>query len=189
MRTLRVCALLSFSACVAGLAGCGQQPELINADRLSLVKSIAVLPFEDGPGYTAKNSGTAVTGFITTRLVSSNRYRLVERSKLKSIIDEKDMQLSDLTNPQTAARIGKLLGVQAVIVGNVAQYDMDKTTVYVHVIPVVSKEYKVGASIRVVDVANGEIIYAHSASGVSGNNFTQAGRQAAQKLLDPLLQS
>ncbi len=82
-----------------------------------------------------------------------------------------------------------MLGVQGVILGSVSQYDMDKTTVYVHVIPIVSKDYKIGATLRLIDVSNGEIIYAHSACGSSGSDFTQAGRQAAQKLLDPLLSS
>jgi len=180
---------VSVLLCQMGLIGCAEQPALMNAERLSGVKTLAVLPFEDAPGSYGRNSGTAVCGFITSEMVMQNRYRLVERSKLRSLLDEQDLQVSDLTNPQTAARVGKLLGVQAVIVGSVSQYDMDKTTVYVHVVPIVSKDYKVGASVRMIDVTNGQIIYAHSACGNSGNNFTEAGKQAAQKLLAPLLRS
>ena len=169
------------------LAGCAvEQPEIINREQLSKVHSLAVLPFEDAPGLQGNNSGTAVAGFITTELARDKSYRIVERSKLKTVLGEKDLQATDFVNSETAVRVGKMLGVEGVMVGSVSQYDMDKTTVYVHVVPVVSRDYKVGASIRIIDVSNGEIIYAHSASGKSANNFTEAGRQAARKLLGPI---
>jgi curli biogenesis system outer membrane secretion channel CsgG len=132
-------------------------------------------------------SGTAVCGFVTSELSKSRAFRIVERSRLKSIMDEQNLQTADLVDTDTAVRVGKMLGVHAVMVGSVCQYDMDKTTVYVHVVPIVSKDYKVGATIRMIDVRNGEIIYAHSASGGSGANFTDAGKLAAQSLLRPLL--
>jgi curli biogenesis system outer membrane secretion channel CsgG len=146
-----------------------------------------VLPFEDAPGMYGVRSGTAVCGFVTGELARSRTFRIVERSKLKTIMNEQDLQGADLVDADTAVKIGKMLGVQAVIVGSVCQYEMDKTTVYIHVIPIVKKDYSVGASIRMIDVGNGEIIYAHSASGASPANFAEAGKLAAKKLLDPLV--
>ena len=168
------------------LAGCVEQPELMNAERLSGVKHLAVLPFEDGPGMRGRNSGTAVSGFVTGELAKCGKYRLLERSKLRSLINEHDLQSSGLLDQEAAVKVGKLLGADAVIVGSVTQYEMDKTQVYIHIVPIVSKEYTVGASIRMLDVENGEVIYAHSASGKSGNSFTEAGKQAAQRLFAPL---
>ena len=176
-----------FLVCQAALTSCAEQPELIDVQRVTAVNNVAVLPFEDAPGAYGERSGTAVSGFVTSELAASNKFRILERSRLKAAIDEKDLQASDLVDPQTAVQVGKMLGVQAVIVGTVTQYDMDKTTVYVHVLPMVTKDYKIGATVRMIDVGSGEVIYAHCASGSSGQDFTQAGQQAAQKLLMPLV--
>ena len=79
--------------------------------------------------------------------------------------------------------------MEAVITGSVSQYDKDKTVVYVYVVPIVGWSYKVGATLRMIDASNGDIVYAHSASGSSGNNYTEAGQEAVKKLLGPLLTS
>ena len=179
--------LLLLAVCQSALIGCVEQPELINQQRLTHVSSVAVMPFEDAPSAYGRNSGTAVCGFITSELAMHKKYRVVERSRLKTVLNEQDLQSTSLMSADTAADIGKLLGVQAVILGSVSQYDMDKTTVYIHVVPVVSKDYKVGATVRMIDVTTGEIIYAHSACGQSGAHFTEAGKFAAQQLLAPLL--
>jgi len=172
--------------CVAGFIGCAPQAEVINLERLAEVKRLAVLPFEDGPGFRAKNSGNAVTGFITAEMAKYRKYQLLERSRLKTVIDEQDLQTTDLVDEQTAIKVGKMLGVDGVVLGTVSEYEMDKTTVYVYVVPVVSREYRVGATVRIIDVKNGEVIYAHSASASSAKNFTEAGKTAAKSLLAAL---
>ncbi len=171
---------------VLAVGGCAAQPEVINAEEISRVNTVAVLPFGDAPGYNGQNSGQAVSGFVTSELVAWGRYKIAERSRLRSVVSEQDLQDAQLTDADAAKRIGKLLGVDAIIVGSASQYDMDKTQVYIHVVPIVSKDYKVGISLRMIDTVNGQIIYAHSASGQSGNNFTEAGQRAAKLLLEPI---
>ncbi len=184
---LKTCFFLSILLFHAILGGCAAPPDLINQERLVGIKSVAVLPFEDAPGAYGRRSGTAVCGFITGELARSKRFRIVERSRLKSIMNEQNLQAADLVDEDTAVKVGRMLGVHGVLVGSVSQYDMDKTTVYVYVVPVVSKDYKVGATVRLIDVSNGEVIYANSACGSSGNNFTEAGKQAAQNMLAALV--
>ena len=186
MRLSAKAAVFLFAACPLMVSSCAEEPEMMNTERLSLVKRLAVLPFQDGPGTYAQNSGNAVTGFVTSELAKCDKYRVLERSRLKTVIDEQDLQVSGIMDQDTAIKVGKVLGADAVVLGSVTQYDMDKTQVYVHVIPIVSREYNVGAAIRMIDVNTGEVIYAHSASGKSGSSFTEAGKQAAQRLLVPL---
>jgi curli biogenesis system outer membrane secretion channel CsgG len=176
-------------AALGAMAGCGEDgsPQVIDMDRVPAITRLAVLPFEDGPGVHGRNSGRAVSGFVTAELAKHPRYRIVERSRLKSVMDEQDLQAADFADARTAAKVGRLLGADGVILGTVSQYDMDKTTVYVHIVPVVSKDYKVGASVRMIDVTNGQVVYAHSACGSSSRHFTEAGRQAARRLLAPLV--
>jgi len=170
-----------------GVSSCGPEADLIDHDRLANVTSVAILPFEDAPGRYSRQSGSAAYGFVTSELAKSKRFRIVERSKLTAIMDEQQLQAADMIDEQTAMKIGRMLGVHAVILGTVSEYEMDKTTVYVHCVPIVAKEYKIGATVRLIDVSNGEIIYAHSASGKSGGSFTEAGKLAAQNLIAPLV--
>jgi len=153
--SMKILALL-LGACQLLALGCAEQPEMINAMRVGQVERLAVLPFEDGPGMNGRQSGSAVTGLLTSELARNGKYRVLERSKLKSVIDEQDLQRSGMVDQATAVKMGKMLGVDAVILGSVTQYEMDKTQVYVHMIPIVSKDYTVGAAIRMLDVENGE---------------------------------
>ena len=175
------------AAAVALTSGCGPEPDLLVKSRLGDVTLVAVLPFEDAPGPYGQHSGQATSGFVTSELTRGRRFRLVERSKLTAVMNEQQLQVAEVVDTDTAVKIGRMLGVHAVIVGSVSQYDMDKTTVYIHVVPIVSKEYKIGATIRMIDVTNGEVIYAHSACGSSGSDFTEAGRLAARQLIAPLV--
>jgi curli biogenesis system outer membrane secretion channel CsgG len=169
------------------LAGCATAPEVMNLERCAHVSRVAVLPFTDGPGSAGLNSGNAVAGLVVERLAQAGKYRLVERGKLRAILDEQDLQATDLVDPATAAQIGKLAGVDAVITGSVSEYDKEKTVVYIYVVPVISWRYTAGATVRLVDVENADVIYAHSASVASGKNYTEAGQQAVARLLEPLL--
>lgn len=168
------------------VSGCASPDVTIDVQRCSRIQRLAILPLTDGPGLRAKNSGNAVAGFVLDKLTRSGRFRVIERSKLKAIMDEADMQAADFIDPDTAAKIGKLAGVDAVVTGSVSQYDYEKTVVHIYIIPIVSRTYRVGMSVRIIDVDGGAIIYANSASGSSGSNYTQAGRRAADKLFDPL---
>lgn len=160
---------------------------VIDTGRIAQIRRVAVLPFADGPGANAVNLGNAVAGLVVDRLSRSDRFRVIERSQLKSIMDELDMKASDMIDPATAAKVGKLAGVEAVIMGSVSQYDFDKTVVYIYIIPVVSWSYRVGASVRIIDVNGGDVIFAHSASGSSSADYTNAGVRAVDKLLAPLV--
>ena len=57
--------LLSLSVGLTVVGGCNPQPESINVERVAEITSIAILPFEDAPGVHGRNSGKAVSGFVT----------------------------------------------------------------------------------------------------------------------------
>jgi curli biogenesis system outer membrane secretion channel CsgG len=178
--------LLFAPLAIVGPLGCADQDLVMDVQRCSEVQRLAVLPFADGPGPSGLNSGSAVAGFVLDCLVQGGRYQLVERSRLKAIMDERELQAADLIDPATAAEVGKAAGVDAVITGSVSQYDSDKTVVYIHIIPVITRSYRVGATVRIIDVNDGMIIYANSESGSSGSNYTEAGKKAIDKAFKPL---
>ena len=63
-----------------------------------------------------------VTESLTTKLGESEFFKVVERSRLDQVVGEIRRGLSDLVDPKTAAEAGRLLGVKAVVVGQVVAY-------------------------------------------------------------------
>lgn len=46
-------------------------------------------------------------------------FEIVERSSLNNVLDEQKLQISGLTDPATAAKVGKILGIDAIVLGTV----------------------------------------------------------------------
>jgi len=83
--------------------------------------SVAVLPnFNNGSvvnhaDYDALGKGIA--DVLITELAANPTIRVVERDKIQQLIDEQNLGASGRVDKETAAKIGKLLGVHHVIVG------------------------------------------------------------------------
>jgi curli biogenesis system outer membrane secretion channel CsgG len=81
---------------------------------------IAVMNFtESGHGYWSGNVGSATEGWFVDELVNTKKYRVMERAELEKILNEQGFQLSGAVDARTAAKAGKMLGVQLLIFGNI----------------------------------------------------------------------
>lgn len=69
--------------------------------------------------------GKGITDMLVTKLVKDGTYSLVERKILDQIMAEQNFSNSDRANPLTAAKIGKVLGINAIIVGSITQFGFD----------------------------------------------------------------
>src|SRR5580704_1553530 len=66
--------------------------------------------------------GKGISDLLVTYLVKDGSYSVIERKALDKILTEQNFSNSDRANPTSAAKIGKLLGVDAIIVGSVTQF-------------------------------------------------------------------
>ena len=66
--------------------------------------------------------GRGVTDLLVTFLVKDGSYSVIERKALDKIMTEQNFSNSDRANPTSAAKLGKLLGVDAIIVGSITQF-------------------------------------------------------------------
>lgn len=69
--------------------------------------------------------GKGISDMLIDRLVNDGTYRLVERNEIDKIINEQNFSNSNRADPGTAAKIGKILGVEEVIVGDITQFGRD----------------------------------------------------------------
>jgi hypothetical protein len=70
-------------------------------------------------------SAKEITSLLTTELVNTNRFRVVERARIQEIIDEQGFQETQAVSAQ-AVKIGRLLGIHKIITG---EYSDSHTTI------------------------------------------------------------
>jgi curli biogenesis system outer membrane secretion channel CsgG len=180
--------LMGMLFCILIPAGAAQQKK----------KRVAVLNFEYGTVQTAVSSifgtnvdvGRGISDLLVQQLVTDAKYSVIERNAIDKILNEQNFANSDRADAATAAKIGKILGVDAVIMGSITQFgrdDQNKTygggvsTLSKYGIGGVQKrEAKavVGITARMVDTTTGEILAAVTGTGESkrkGTSLVGAG--------------
>jgi curli biogenesis system outer membrane secretion channel CsgG len=96
-------------------------------------KRVAVFDFDYGTvhNYIASIFGTdvdvgkGVADLLVTYLIKDGTYSVIERKSLDKILAEQNFSNSDRANATSAAKIGKLLGVDAILVGSITQFGND----------------------------------------------------------------
>jgi curli biogenesis system outer membrane secretion channel CsgG len=69
--------------------------------------------------------GQGITDMLVTMLVKDGTYSVIERKALDAVLAEQNFSNSDRANPASAAKLGKVLGVDAIIVGSITQFGND----------------------------------------------------------------
>jgi curli biogenesis system outer membrane secretion channel CsgG len=98
-------------------------------------KRIAVLDFDSAAVQggmtsvffqtTAPNTGKAAADLVVTRLVQAGEVSVIERAALDKLLAEQNLSNSDRTDALTAARIGRVLGVDGIVLGTITKWDYD----------------------------------------------------------------
>lgn len=92
-------------------------------------KRVAIMNFDFGTVHRWWSGdwdiGKGISDMLVTKLVKEGTYSVVERKMLDQILAEQNFSNSDRANPMTAAKIGKILGVNAIIVGSVTEFGFD----------------------------------------------------------------
>ncbi len=86
-------------------------------------KKLAVLEFVGTD--KAPESGRAVASMLIARLAPTGYYQLIERAQIQSVIRELKFATTDYVDPSNASKIGKLLGADYMLVGEVTAYEVE----------------------------------------------------------------
>jgi curli biogenesis system outer membrane secretion channel CsgG len=155
-------------------------------------KRIAVLNFDYGTVQSSvaaifgsnQDVGKGISDLLIQRLVQDGTYSVIERNEVDKILNEQNFSNSDRADSSTAAKIGRVLGVDAVIMGSITQFGRDDKSTGIGgggyglgrfgLGGVQRKKAKavVGISARLVDTSTGEILAAVTGSGESTRSGT-----------------
>jgi len=155
-------------------------------------KRVAVLDFEYGTvrSYVAEiwgsdqDVGKGISDLLVQKLVQDGKYSVIERKALDKILAEQNFSNSDRADPTSAAKIGKMLGVDAIIIGSITKFGRDDKSKTIGGLGAVTGRFGVGGvqkreakavcgiSARMVDTTTGEILAAVTGNGESKRSGT-----------------
>jgi len=115
------------------------------------------------------SSSVELQGYMITELFNSNRFRIIERTRIDDVIKEQNFQVSNLSSREIE-RLGKILGVRLIITGELS-YNWSG-----------SKEY-LNANVRLIDVQTGFIeVAVTSSTSRSTSPGVEEGSQALKRI-------
>ncbi len=139
-------------------------------DLQGLKKRLAVVDFEDRSGW-GHNIGTGLADMLVTELVKSGKFMVIERQELSKILEEQGLGLSGAVTPQSAAQVGKLLGVELMVMGSVSEFGEKKSGLGGGIGKLgiggklTKRQARAVVDVRLVNTNTGEIVLAESAEG------------------------
>lgn len=104
-----------------------------------------------------------IVNMLTTALSKDNYFTVVEYHAIERVMAEHQLQLSDIIDPRTAVRVGKLLGSQAIVKSDVVDQKVQLINAGLGILAVCS----VTITSEVLDARTGKTILAISEVGRS----------------------
>lgn len=155
-------------------SGCSTAPSVnLKVNCLKSIERVCVFDFSDAPGADAGYSGRVVANVIAQECLLIEGWTLVEREHMQKIIAEQDMHSAGMIDPASAAEIGKLLGADGIIIGEVVQYRIGSIP-FIFFFALDKDVYRVEFSFHLVNVETGEVCVAARAARESVGSFDQA---------------
>ena len=178
-------------AILLALAGIVERPAAAQAATTRRPR-IAVLDFDYATVMTNSAAifgsdvdiGKGITDLLVTDLVKDGTYSIIERKALDKIMAEQNFSNSQRADPTSAARLGKLLGVDAIIVGSITEFGNETKKQNIgggggnwHGYGVggfghSNSKANVGVNARIVNVDTGEILGVAEGVGQSSRSST-----------------
>ncbi|NOZ62261.1 MAG: hypothetical protein GXO74_11315 [Calditrichaeota bacterium] len=125
---------------------------------------VAVFAFEESNSQ-AQGLGKTLSEMLTTALIQKQKFTVMERTQLEKILQEQSLSQTGVIDTEVALKVGRLAGLQAVILGNVSRLNR-----------------RIEADVRLIDVETGKALGAANGKVDDVENV----RDLAKRLADDL---
>ena len=119
------------------------------------------------------NAGKAAHEYILQRLFESHKMDIMDRTMFEAQLAEENLNITGLIHHDTAQKIGKILGVDYIIYGNVNDVTLSEVGTQVGIGGVTICTVKSHIIARIMNVETGEIISAAKGEGKSKSSFVK----------------
>jgi curli biogenesis system outer membrane secretion channel CsgG len=113
-----------------------------------------------------------MTEMLTTALTKTDKFIVLERAALEKVTGEQDLGAGGRVNAETAPQIGKIIGAQAIITGDITEFSYAQSGVggNFNVLRGFGAKLdrvnaQVAVDIRVIDAVTGQVITSHRSQG------------------------
>jgi curli biogenesis system outer membrane secretion channel CsgG len=107
--------------------------------------------------------GSLFANVMVSRLARTDTYDVVERERMKALIDEQNLTQDERFRQEKVTRIGQLLGADSVLFGYLTNFSRKKSNKFLY------NEYsaEIGFSVRLVDISSGKVLKSEEITYVS----------------------
>ena len=139
----------------------------IHADKLM---RLAVIEFQSGSGVS-KSLAKDISELMYTELVNTGYFTVIERSQMKSVLKEHELQLTGIMgDTKDAVEFGKLLQANKILTGRVTK---------------IGKKYLIIT--RIIDIEKGEVEFAEKVESPSKDGLIKQTSALVKKLSERIL--
>src|SRR5436190_1257619 len=169
-----VCAVICLALLAVGPVAASDKPSI----------GVAEFKNDTAAAWWYGGAGNDLSGMLTNELAGTEKFRVVERSKLEHVLSEQDLGASGRVSKSSAAKIGKLTGAQYLVMGTVSAFTENASGGGggigfrgIHV-GGSKKDAYMAIDLRVVDTETGEVAFTRtvearaSSYGISGSGYT-----------------
>jgi len=170
--------MVAIFACAAFVAGCGtaSKPFASRSLKADQGRKMALLSFDNLS--KTQGAGKSMENMILTEFLKSSPVTIVDPGEVAAALSEERVRLATSIPRETIMNLGKKLGVDLFMVGIVHEYEMQMAsgTGGSGQIPVIA------ITLRIVDAASGDIVWAINASRTGNDKETVFGIGKIQSL-------
>src|SRR6266404_4219314 len=110
---------------------------LVSVSHAQQKKRVAVMNFDYSTVHSTvlsiwgadQDIGKGIADLLVDKLVNDGQYSVIERKALDKILAEQNFSNSDRADPSSAAKLGRILGVDAILMGSITQFGRDDSHV------------------------------------------------------------
>ena len=168
LKKIFVIMLLSFSFCVPVSA------EIVENSKIAIMDlgtHEGAVPFD----INIFNAGKAASEYLIQHLVQYGKFNVMDRTLVEAQIKEANLNTTGIIDPDTAKKIGEILGVDYLVYGNVNDVTLSETGastagVGIDISTVTVKSHII---VRVMEIETGKIISMAKGEGKSKGSFVR----------------
>jgi TolB-like protein len=149
---------------VLTLLGCASAVQEWVKPGVGRVARVAVLPLENQT--SSLRAGQAVTDLLVSQILATGAIAVMDPSEVADVLRRENIDPADAGRLPSAQRLGRLLQVSHVLQGSVTEYRYK---------PGLSETPAVGVTVRLVDVASGEVVWTASHARLGSSWLREAG--------------
>jgi len=135
--------------------------EIGSAEKSLKNRTVAIMGLEVR-GQSDEAEARELADQLTHEIVSTSGLKVAERSRLKDVLKEQELLQQGIADPTTAAKVGRLLLVDAVLIGSITGKG-DKTEIYLRLVD--------SETALILKTAKGELPVQARANNYTGSTF------------------